>query len=160
MTVAEHYKRIAPGLTNYLVASGSSYQTACDIVQETFLRVWKHRDDLMDDASQVSGYIYTIARNLRKDMAQKAARMTLQEEITDADVEAGAESPAPIAHATLPPIEEGEERRLLRQRLSKALSQIQPLLREAFLLFAISVRALTAISTRGQKTVRFVVSNR
>ena len=152
MTVAEHYERIAPGLTNYLVASGSSYQTACDIVQETFLRVWKHRDDLMDDASQVSGYVYTIARNLRKDMAQKAARMTLQEEITDADVEAGAESPAPIAHATLPPIEEDEERRLLRQRLSKALSQIQPLLREAFLLFQVSGCSIREIARQTNST--------
>ncbi len=51
----EHYASIAPKLTNWLVANGCGYATACDVVQETFLRVWKMRDDLDDDASMVSG---------------------------------------------------------------------------------------------------------
>ena len=51
MTIEEHYQTIAPKLTNWLVASGSPYAEACDLVQETFLRIWKMREDLLDDAA-------------------------------------------------------------------------------------------------------------
>ena len=37
MNIEEQYKKIAPRLTNWLVASGSSYHEACDLVQNTFL---------------------------------------------------------------------------------------------------------------------------
>ena len=82
------YTEIAPALTNYLVGSGSSYETACDIVQETFLRVWKRRGELMDDDLQVRGLVYAIARNYRIDLVRKASREVLQEEITDETVRA------------------------------------------------------------------------
>lgn len=149
MTIAEHYKAIAPGLTNYLVASGSTYHTACDIVQETFLRVWRRRDELMEDAAQVSGYIYTIARNIRKDMARKSSRETLQEEITDADVGNGRDAP----FATVPmQMEEDEERRILRRRLAKALAEVPPLLRESFLLFQMSGLSIREIARQVNST--------
>ena len=41
MTIEEHYNAIAPKLTSYLVGTGTDYHAACDIVQETFLRLWK-----------------------------------------------------------------------------------------------------------------------
>ena len=39
MNIEELYKTIAPRLTNWLVASGSSYHEACDLVQSTFLKL-------------------------------------------------------------------------------------------------------------------------
>ena len=54
MTIEEHYNAIAPKLTNYLVGVGVDYHAACDIVQETFLRLWKKRDTLLDDPAQVN----------------------------------------------------------------------------------------------------------
>ena len=45
MTIEEHYQILAPKLTNWLVATGSSYSVACDLVQETFVKLWKMRDD-------------------------------------------------------------------------------------------------------------------
>ena len=48
------YRTIAPKLTNWLVSSGSQYEEACDIVQSTFLKIWKMRDDVRDDADSVS----------------------------------------------------------------------------------------------------------
>lgn len=127
MTIEEHYRVIAPKLTNYLVASGTAYATACDIVQETFLRIWKRRDELLDDPAQVSGFVYTIARNLRNDLVRKARREMLQDEIRDED--AGSYE-AEVGCA--------DESVRLRRRLNAALAQVSPLLREAFLLFQVS----------------------
>lgn len=148
MTVAEHYQRLAPKLTNYLVASGLDYASACDIVQETFVRVWKRRDELMDDEAQVSGFVYTIARNLRTDLARKDSRLTLQEEITDADI---AETVAPKRT-----LEESEEMLALRKRLNAALAELPPLIREAFLLFQISRLSIREIARQTNATESLV----
>lgn len=148
MTVAEHYQRLAPKLTNYLVASGLSYAAACDIVQETFLRVWKRRDELMDDEAQVSGFVYTVARNIRTDLARKESRLTLQEEITDADVQ---EAVAPART-----LEESEETLALRKRLNAAIAELPPLLKEAFLLFQISGLSIREIARQTNATESLV----
>ena len=76
MTIEEHYNAIAPKLTNWLVATGSPYHEACDLVQNTFLKVWKMKDDLRDNDAAVSGLVFTIARNLRKNLARDNARLT------------------------------------------------------------------------------------
>jgi DNA-directed RNA polymerase specialized sigma24 family protein len=39
--IKEIYHDLAPKLTNYLVASGMDYASACDITQECFVRLWK-----------------------------------------------------------------------------------------------------------------------
>ena len=119
MTIEEHYNAIAPKLTSYLVGTGTDYHAACDIVQETFLRLWRKRDELLEDPSQVSGYVYTIARNLRADRLRRQARETLQEEITDED--AGAVMPSDASATDVP---------YLRRRLNAALAQLPPLVRE------------------------------
>ena len=92
MTIEEHYRTIAPKLTNWLVATGSPSAEACDLVQNTFLRIWKMRDDLVDNDAAVSGLAFTIARNLRKNLARDDRRLTFVEEIREED--AGAVGPA------------------------------------------------------------------
>ena len=150
MTIEEHYRSIAPKLTSYLVGSGSSYDVACDIVQETFLRLWKRRDELLDDPSQVSGLAFTIARNCRNDLARKAKREVLQAEIRDADpgTEDG-DAPSPEDGRFVLPsqaFEFEEETSALRQRLVEALKEIPPLLREAFLLFQLGEMSIREIA--------------
>ncbi len=135
MTIEEHYKAIAPKLTSYLVGAGMDYHAACDIVQETFLRLWKKRDELLEDPAQVSGYVYTIARHLRADRLRKQARETLQEEIMDEDV-----------GAVMPPDSSPSDARYLRHRLNDALAQLPPLVREAFALFQISELSVREIA--------------
>lgn len=148
MTIEEHYNAIAPKLTSYLMGSGLSYSTACDIVQETFLRVWKRRDELLDDPAHVSGFVYTIARNLRNDYARKARREVLQEEIRDGDDGAGESVITEGATGGYEnrPGEADEEKRRLRERLNAALAQVPPLLREAFLLFQVSELSIREIA--------------
>ena len=85
MNIEALYKEIAPRLTNWLVASGSSYHEACDLVQSTFLKIWKMRCDLHDNGADVSGLAFTIARNLRKNQVRDDARMTFVDEIKDED---------------------------------------------------------------------------
>ena len=83
MDISRLYNEIAPKLTNYLVANGVEYASACDLVQETFLRIWKMRETLVDETDQISGLAYTIARNLRTDRWRKARREVLQGDIKD-----------------------------------------------------------------------------
>ena len=146
MTIEEHYNAIAPKLTSYLVGAGTDYHAACDIVQETFLRLWKKRDELQEDPAQVSGYVYTIARHLRADRLRKQAHETLQEEITDAD-----------AGAVMPSDSSPSDATYLRRRLNAALAQLPPLVREAFALFQISelpVREIARITGATENLVK------
>ena len=130
MEIEEIYRQVAPKLQNDLTGSGSSYATACDIVQETFLRLWKRREDLSDDLSQVSGLVFTIARNYRNDLAPKARHETLsdatgvvEEDLDPADVQGDAR-----------PGEIEEETATLKRRLRATLERMPVPLLETFAL--------------------------
>ena len=125
MNIEEIYKTIAPKLTNWLVSTGSSYHEACDLVQSTFLKIWKMRDDLHGDNTDVSGLAFTIARNLRKNLARDDARLTFVDEIKDED--GGSAGPA----------QSPSDAEYLRRRLSAAFAKLPPVLRDAYTLFQI-----------------------
>ena len=132
--ITKHYNAIAPKLTNYLAANGLDYHTACDIVQETFRRMWKMRDDIVDDDAQISGLAYTIARNLRTSHYRADKHIVFQEEIRDED--AGSTGPAASP----------SDAEYLRGRINAALAKLPPLLREAYTLFQISELSVKQIS--------------
>lgn len=140
MTVEEHYRAIAPRLTNWLVASGSSYHEACDLVQETFLRIWRMRDDLIDNDASVSGLAFTTARNLRKNRARDDSRLAFVEEIREED--AGSVGPAEL------PSEIKARRAALRQKLTAAFAQLPPTLREAYTLFQVGEMSIREIAAQ------------
>lgn len=125
MNIEEIYKTIAPKLTNWLVSTGSSYHEACDLVQSTFLKIWKMRDDLHGDNTDVSGLAFTIARNLRKNLARDDARLTFVDEIKDED--GGSAGPA----------QSPSDAEYLRRRLSAAFAKLPPILRDAYTLFQV-----------------------
>ena len=136
MNIEALYKEIAPKLTNWLVSSGSTYHEACDLVQNTFLTLWKMRDDLHGGSSDVSGLAFTIARNLRKNLVRDNARMTFVGEIRDED--AGAVDPA----------KSSSDAEYLRRRLSEAFSRLPPILREAYTLFQIGEMSIRDIANQ------------
>ncbi len=136
MTIEEHYKALAPKLTNWLVSSGSSYAEACDLVQNTFLKLWKMKDDLKDDDSAVSGLVFTIARNLRKNLARDNSRLTFVEEIRDEDAGSVAAAPLPSDSA------------YLRKRLAEAFAKLPPMLREAYTLFQVGEMSIRDIANQ------------
>ncbi len=138
MTIEEHYKAIAPRLTNWLVATGSPYAEACDLVQNTFLRIWKMRDDLVDNDAAVSGLAFTTARNLRKNLARDNRRLAFKEEIAEED--AGAALPAEL------PSEVAARRSELRRKLTAAFARLPPALRETYVLFQVGERSIREIA--------------
>ena len=136
MNIETLYREIAPRLTNWLVSSGSSYHEACDLVQNTFLKIWKMRDDLRGNDSDISGLAFTIARNLRKNLVRDNSRITFVEEIRDED--AGTVGPATSA----------SDAEYLRRRLSEAFSKLPPILREAYTLFQIGQISIRDIANQ------------
>lgn len=134
MTISEHYTILAPKLLNWLVATGSSYAQACDIVQEAFLKLFRMRDDIIDDAPAVSGLVFTIARNLRKNEARDFRREVLTDEI-----------PEDAAIAS-PPKTSPSDTDYLRKRLIDAFERLPPLLREAYTLFQIAEMPISEIA--------------
>ena len=135
MTVEEHYKRLAPKLTNWLVATGSKYAEACDIVQDTFIKLWAMREDLQDNDSAVSGLVFTIARNLRKNRFRDDSRVTFVDEIKDDDL-----GTTPRNFMAASDVDN------LRERLTAAFAQLPPLLREAYTLFQIGELSIREIA--------------
>ena len=134
MTVEEHYRALAPKLTNWLVASGSTYEDACDLTQRAFLKIWEMRDDLRDNDAAVAGLVFTIAKNLRKNAWRDDAKLAFVEEI--GEDAAGATMPVPSP----------SDAEYLRGRIQKALEQLPPLLREAFTLFQVGELSIREIA--------------
>ena len=153
MEFEEIYRTVAPGLTNYLVGSGSSYAAACDIVQEAFLRLWKRRDELEDDLVPLRGFVYTVARNHRIDLLRKGRREVLHAQITDEIAGAardGGEAVSPLSVER--PGEAEDENAALRRKLDAALARLQPTLREAFTLFQLGGLSIREIAWQTQVT--------
>lgn len=148
MTIEEHYNAIAPKLLNWLVSTGSPHAEANDLVQETFLRIWRMRDDLSDDPSAVSGLAFTTARNLRKNLWRDNARITFVDEIRDGD--AGAAPPSEL------PSEAEERRAELRQQLSAAFAKLPPPLRDAYTLFQVAGMSVRDIAAQTGATENLV----
>ena len=152
MNIEALYRSIAPRLTNWLVASGSTYHESCDIVQNTFVKIWKMRDDLRDDDSAVSGLAFTIARNLRKNLARDNARLTFVSEIRDADEsDSPCASPAQVVDSRSTRLggPSGDiDLEFLRKRLAEAFSKLPPILREAYTMFQIGEMSIREISSQ------------
>ena len=163
MNIEELYRTTAPRLTNWLVASGSTYHEACDLVQSTFLKIWKMRDDLRDDECAVSGLAFTIARNLRKNLARDNARLAFVGEIRDADEDDSGEGLGPCIDAeaqsggdlsvnlsvSMPQREDSQaDSGYLRRRLTEAFNKLPPILREAYTLFQIGEMSIREIANQ------------
>ena len=144
MTIEERYRTLAPRLTNWLIASGSSHAQACDLTQETFLKLWNMRDSLQDDDAAVTALVFTIARNLRKNQIRNNQRIVYTDQPLP---EEAVESPPPTATA---------DRDYFRQRIQAALDQLPPLLREAYTLFQIAELSIAEIARETNATESLV----
>lgn len=125
------YCEVAPKLQSYLMGNGCSYATACDIVQETFLRLWKQRDELSDDLHQVSGLAFTIARNYRNDLSRKARHEVFGDGTEEESDDACGE---PVRDDAARPGEASEEMATLRRHLKATLARMPGQLLEVFAL--------------------------
>ena len=134
MEIEQVYREVAPKLQSYLTGNGCSYATACDIVQETFLRLWKRKDELSDDPHQVSGLAFTIARNYRNDLHRKNARMVECSECSNDQTEDQMLEGQDVRLDEVRPGEAEEEGAALRRRLKASLGRMPVELLETFAL--------------------------
>ena len=125
------------------------------LVQSTFLKIWKMRDDVRDDADAISGLAFTIARNLRKNLARDKAHLTFVGEIRDSDdgVVGDAET-SPIGTTerldTLPQHRETSQSdtEYLRKRLLEAFAKLPPILRDAYTMFQVGEMSVRDIANQ------------
>ena len=144
MTIEERYRTLAPRLTNWLIASGSSHAQACDLTQETFLKLWNMRDTLHDDDASVTNLVFTIARNLRKNQIRDNQRIVYTDQALP---EEAVEAPHPTS---------SPDRDYLRQRIQAALDQLPPLLRETYTLFQVAELSIAEIARETNATESLV----
>ncbi len=72
-----HYQAVQA----YLFGRMGDHETALDLLQETFLRIWRHRETLkVQEASEQRAWIFTIARNALTDYYRRRARLSTVEE--------------------------------------------------------------------------------
>lgn len=71
--VRQLYSRYAPALHRYAERFCADSASADDIVQETFIRAWRHLPQLSNDERLVRRWLFRVARNLLID-ADRAAR--------------------------------------------------------------------------------------
>ena len=147
MEIEQVYREVAPKLQSYLTGNGCSYATACDIVQETFLRLWKRKDELSDDLHQVSGPAFTIARNYRNDLHRKNARMVECSDCSNDQAEDQMLEGQDVRLDEARPGEAEEAAAALRRRLKASLGRMPVELLETF-----------ALSRLGKLTVKDIAS--
>lgn len=115
---AELIRRHQNGLLNFFTRMGV-YNDAEDLVQETFVRVWKMRGKYRPTA-KFSTFLYVLARNAWADRGRKAKRLdrlagSLK---TDAEIGGGSTAPRPAGGMDV----------------QEALGRLSPKLREAIVL--------------------------
>ena len=116
-------------------------------MQETFLRLWKRRDELSDDLHQVSGLAFTIARNYRNDLHRKNARMVECSDCSNDQTEDQMLEGQDVRMDEARPGEAEEEGAALRRRLKASLGRMPVELLETF-----------ALSRIGRLTVKDIAS--
>ena len=135
MTVQEHYIVFAPKLTNWLVSTGTPYAESCDLVQDTFLKLWKIRDSLRDDCESVTALAFTIARNLRKNHLRNSRHIVFSDEIAEDD-----------AGATRGELKAPSDSEYLHRRIFDAVNRLPKHLQEAYRLFEIDEHPIHEIA--------------
>ncbi len=66
-------KKLEKNLLNFFWRQGVSYDEGEDLVQETFLRLWKYRDDYKPTA-KLSTFLFLMARQVRLDALRRETR--------------------------------------------------------------------------------------
>ena len=131
--IKEAYCELAGKLTNYLIANGMDYASACDITQESFIRLWKKRETLNEHDS-ISGFIFAVAKNLQIDHYRRSKFIVFQDNLKDEDRD------ILVDHIS------DDDLLYLRRRVNQALNELSESQRDAYTLFQIANRSIKEIS--------------
>lgn len=72
-------KKFEKNLLNFFWRQNVSYSEAEDLLQETYLRLWKYRDRYVATA-KLSTFLFTLARQVRIDALRRQTRRETREE--------------------------------------------------------------------------------
>jgi len=86
-------RKFEKNLLNFFWRQGVSYSEGEDLVQETYLRLWKYRSRY-EPTAKLSTFLFTMARQVRIDALRRQARRTAREEAWERD-RADANVPSP-----------------------------------------------------------------
>ena len=142
--VKKHYEKLAGRVTNWLVANGAAYASACDIVQETFVRLWENRKKMDGDAA-VSGFVFITARHLYIDELRRNKKLVLKDTLDENE------------GGVFIPDETRADADYLRKRLRAALDTLPDDMRQAYTLFQIggcSIREIAAMTKASESAVK------
>lgn len=136
------YHRHAQATLSFLLASTANREAAEDLLQETFARVFRHREDWRDglrggEGDSFRGWLFAIARNLARDAGRRATvRKRVAGDFGDAAARtpAGTGVPLPGMGAANPAPDVVAERESLARTLATALERLPEAQREAFVL--------------------------
>jgi RNA polymerase sigma-70 factor (ECF subfamily) len=132
---AELYRRHAGRLRGWLRLRGASAADADDLLQQTFLRLHRHRA-AYQRGLEVRPWLFTIARNLLRDHGRRRAAAR----VVTADVDAVA--------AALPSAADELDGRRSLEKVASALAQLPPSAREALELHWDGPDAIAAATER------------
>lgn len=151
----ELMSRHAAPIHQFLLRMVHQEETAADLAQETFFRIFTHADKY-DPAQRFTTWLYTIASNLARDFLRAQTRRptvslnatTGEEELTLGDLQV---DPGPLA----PDVIISEEQRL---RVRAAVAALPDDLREAIVLCELENLSLAEASEILQSTVKAIES--
>jgi RNA polymerase sigma-70 factor (ECF subfamily) len=124
-------RRFKDPLTNYVYRFLGEFDEAHDIVQETFLRVYKHRHSY-NQVGKFSTWLYTIASNLAKSELRRGGRRH-SHSINDMVTGAGGDRDWDVLDPELTPDSQVDTAIKLRM-VQQALMQISSTYREVVIL--------------------------
>lgn len=129
-------RRFKDPLTNFVYRFVGDLDTANDVVQETFLRVYQRKHSY-NQVSRFSNWLYTIASNLAKSELRRVARSrntSLNAMPGSTGADAGSDDAAWDVPDTAPMPDTRVDTTLHMQQIQKALMKISPSYREIIIL--------------------------
>ncbi|WP_144395109.1 sigma-70 family RNA polymerase sigma factor [Pleionea sediminis] len=82
----ELFDHFAPKIKMFFIKQNLSQQEAEELMQETFISVWRYADYFEANKGQVSTWIYTIARNKKLDYFRKSSRQVTTTEMASEEM--------------------------------------------------------------------------
>jgi len=138
------FAKYQPILFRHVLYSLRDADAAHDIVQETFLRVWQHRESL-DPRLSFLGYTLRISSNLLRDRAKHyAVRRKRELDVQQAGYST-VENPESLLHA-----------RMFEERIADVAQKLPTKCREVFLLSRMEGMSNAEISTHLRISVKTV----
>jgi RNA polymerase sigma-70 factor (ECF subfamily) len=77
------FNHFAPRVKSYLLRLGASQEAAEELAQETLMIVWRRAGAFDPGRAAASTWIFTIARNLRIDIARREARERARDQASE-----------------------------------------------------------------------------